>query len=80
MTLILAALVLAAAQTAPAAPAHQGHHAGHEQKAGQHDCKECCKKMAGKDGKMECMKDEEKKPADGKGQGAHAGHAGHSGH
>lgn len=80
MTMILAALALAAAQTAPAAPAHQGHqgHHGHEQKAGQHDCKECCKKMAGKDGKMECMmKDGDKKPADGKGKDAHAGHSGH---
>jgi len=28
-------------------------HSQHSQ--GNHDCKECCEKMKGKDGKMECM-------------------------
>jgi hypothetical protein len=56
--LIIAAPV--AAQTAPAADPHAGHaqhqgmeHSQHQQ--GKHDCKECCEKMKGKDGKMECM-------------------------
>ena len=57
------ALIIAApmaAQTAPAADPHSGHaqhqgmdHSQHQQ--GKHDCKECCEKMKGKDGKMECM-------------------------
>lgn len=46
-----------AAQTAPAADPHAQHkgmdHSQHEK--GKHDCKECCEKMKGKDGKMECM-------------------------
>jgi hypothetical protein len=57
------ALIVAApvgAQTAPAANPHAGHaqhqgmdHSQHSQ--GNHDCKDCCEKMKGKDGKMECM-------------------------
>jgi Spy/CpxP family protein refolding chaperone len=57
------ALVIAApvaAQAAPAADPQVGHaqhqgmdHSQHSQ--GNHDCKECCEKMKGKDGKMECM-------------------------
>jgi len=49
-----------AAQAAPAANPHAGHaqqqgtdHGQHGQ--GKHDCKACCEKMKGKDGKMECM-------------------------
>ena len=58
LALILAAPV--AAQTAPAADPNAGHaqhqgmdHSQHQQ--GKHDCKECCEKMKGKDGKMECI-------------------------
>ena len=55
IALIVAAPV--AAQTAPAADPHAQHkgmdHSQHEK--GKHDCKECCEKMKGKDGKMECM-------------------------
>ena len=57
------ALVIAApfaAQAAPAANPHAGHaqqqgmdHSQHQQ--GKHGCKECCDKMKGKDGKLECM-------------------------
>ena len=66
LALIIA--VPAAAQTAPA-PATQAHaehqgmdHSQHmagmdhsQQMQGKHDCKACCEKMKGKDGKMECM-------------------------
>jgi hypothetical protein len=49
--------VPALAQTAPVADPHAQHqgmdHSQHAQ--GKHDCKECCEKMKGKDGKMECM-------------------------
>ena len=40
------------AQTVPATDPH-ANHAAHEK--GKHDCKECCEKMKGKDGKMECI-------------------------
>ena len=68
IALIIAAPVVA--QTAPAADPHAGHaqhqgmdHSQHSQ--GKHDCKECCEKMKGKDGKMECMdKKADAKPAD----------------
>jgi hypothetical protein len=58
--------VPAFAQTAPAADPHAQHkgmdHSQHQQ--GKHDCKDCCEKMKGKDGKMECMdKKSEAKPA-----------------
>ena len=55
IALLLAAPV--AAQTAPAADPHAGHaqyqgmnHSQHGQ--GKHDCKDCCEKMKGKDGKI----------------------------
>ena len=63
MKVIISAIALTFAvpafgQAAPAAvdphAQHQGmDHSKHEQ--GKHDCKECCEKMKGKDGKMECM-------------------------
>ena len=45
------------AQTAPAADPHAQHKGMDHSQHGQakHDCKECCEKMKGKDGKMECM-------------------------
>jgi uncharacterized protein involved in copper resistance len=74
LALVIAAPV--AAQTAPAADPHAQHkgmdHSQHEK--GKHDCKECCEKMKGKDGKMECMdKKAEGTPAPSK--PAHEGHA-----
>jgi hypothetical protein len=74
--------VPAFAQTAPAAVPHAGHtmpagidHSQHKQ--GKHDCKECCEKMKGKDGKMECMdKKDEAKPASTDGS-SHQDHSGH---
>ena len=67
IALILAAPVVA--QTAPATDPHAGH-AQHQRtdqsqhQQGKHDCKECCEKMKGKDGKMECMdKKADAKPA-----------------
>ena len=84
MKTILGAIALtlafpAFAQSAPAADPHAQHkgmdHSQHGQ--GKHDCKECCEKMKGKDGKMECMdKKAEAKPASAD-SGAHQGHAGH---
>ena len=60
IALVLA--VPAVAQTAPATDPHAGHA---EQGKAKHDCKECCEKMKGKDGKMECMdKTADAKPAD----------------
>ena len=79
IALIIAAPV--AAQTAPAANPHAGHaqpqgtdHSQHQQ--GKHDCKACCEKMKGKDGKMECMdkKADANAPA-ASGQQTHQGHA-----
>jgi len=80
------ALVIAvpvAAQAAPASDPHAGHaqqqgtdHSQHQQ--GKHDCKACCEKMKGKDGKMECMDEKAgagtASPA-GSGQEAREGHA-----
>jgi hypothetical protein len=71
--------VPAFAQTAPAADPHAQHkgmdHSQHQQ--GKHDCKECCEKMKGKDGKMECMdKKSEAKPASTDAS-AHQGHTSH---
>ena len=80
MKIIFSALALtltvpAVAQTAPAADPHADH-AKHEK--GKHDCKECCEKMKGKDGKMECMdKKGEVKPASADAS-AHQGHDGHA--
>ena len=75
----LALAVPAFAQTAPAADPHAQHkgmdHSQHQQ--GKHDCKECCEKMKGKDGKMECMdKKGEAKPASTDAS-THQGHTGH---
>ena len=60
--------VPAFAQAAPATDPHAGHaqHQGmdHSQHSGaKHDCKECCEQMKGKDGKMDCMKEEAGKAA-----------------
>ena len=81
MKTILGAIALtlavpAFAQAAPAADPH-AQHQGMDHSQGKHDCKECCEKMKGKDGKMECM--EKKGEADAAKSG-HAGHEGHSGH
>jgi hypothetical protein len=75
----LALAVPAFAQTAPAADPHAQHkgmdHSQHQQ--GKHDCKECCEKMKGKDGKMECMdKKGEANPASTDAS-THQGHTGH---
>ena len=77
------ALVIAApvaGQPTPAAGPHAGHSAQHQgmdhsqHSQGRHDCKECCEKMKGKDGKMECKdKKAEAKPAEpGQDHGGHA--------
>jgi hypothetical protein len=71
--------VPAFAQTAPAVDPHAQHkgmdHSQHSQ--GKHDCKECCEKMKGKDGKMECMdKKSEAKPSSTDAS-AHKGHTSH---
>ena len=78
-TIALTLAVPAFAQTAPAADPHAQHkgmdHSQHQQ--GKHDCKECCEKMKGKDGKMECMdKKSEAKPASTDAS-AHQGHTSH---
>ena len=84
MKTIISALALtlavpAFAQAAPAADPHAQHkgmdHSQHD--AGKHDCKECCEKMKGKDGKMECMdKKADAKPASTDAS-AHQGHSGY---
>ncbi|QIK95407.1 hypothetical protein G7076_01920 [Sphingomonas sp. HDW15A] len=72
--------VPASAQSAPGAgpqAPHEGSmdHSKHQQ--GKHDCKECCEKMKGKDGKMECMDMKgDAKPASTDAS-AHEGHASH---
>ena len=71
MILGAVALTLAApafAQAGPATDPHAGHaqqqDMDHSQHSGaKHDCKECCEKMKGKDGKMDCMDDEAGKTA-----------------
>jgi hypothetical protein len=77
IALIISAPV--AAQTAPAANPHADHaqhqgmdHSQHQQ--GKHDCKECCEKMKGKDGKMEC-KDKEVAATPAQSEPNHEGHA-----
>ena len=65
------ALTLAAPAFAQATPPADPH-AEHDGK-GKHDCKECCEKMKGKDGGMECMKDEA-----GKAKSDSQGHQGHA--
>ena len=72
--------VPAFAQTAPAADPHAQHKGMDHSQHGQAkpDCKECCEKMKGKDGKMECMdKKAEAKPAstDASAPQGHDGHA-----
>jgi hypothetical protein len=70
----LAFAVPALGQQAPAVDPHAGHAQPGKAK---HDCKECCEKMKGKDGKMECMdKGEAQKGASGQqDQQSHSGHA-----
>ena len=77
LALIIA--VPAAAQTAPVADPHAAHaqHQGmdHSKMQGmheKHDCKACCEKMKGKDGKMECMEKKAGTPASS--PDAHTGH------
>lgn len=79
--LALALSVPTAAQTAPLGAhdgiaQHQGRdHSQHQQ--GKHGCKECCEKMKGKDGEMECMdKKADAKPASNDAS-TPQGHAGH---
>jgi len=82
------ALVIAApvaGQSTPTVDPHAGHHAQHQamdhgqhnqgkHDQGKHDCKECCEKMKGRDGKMECTdKKAEAKPAAA--EQDHGGHA-----
>ena len=63
----LAIAVPAFAQNAPAPELKADEH--------KHDCKECCEKMKGKDGKMECMDKKDEAKSGGSGQQAeHAGH------
>ena len=72
----LAIAIPAYAQTAPAADPHAQHKGMDHSKHGEakHDCKACCEKMKGKDGKMECMdKKGEGKPAASE-SGAHQSH------
>jgi hypothetical protein len=75
----LAIAIPAYAQTAPAADPHAEHKGMDHSQHGdaKHDCKACCEKMKGKDGKMECMD----KKGDGKGAAAESGaHQGHDSH
>ena len=80
--LALALAVPAAAQTAPAgAPDSHAQHKGmdhskHSQ--GKHDCKACCDKMKGKDGKMECMDKKGEATSAAPASGGHETHAGHA--
>ena len=74
----LALAVPAIAQTAPATDPHAGHgqqpmdHSKHD--GSKHDCKECCEKMKGQGGKMECMdKKAEAKPTSAE-RSDHAAH------
>ena len=77
------ALIIAAPVTAQTAPSAQMDHSqmgqmDHSQHGqGKHDCKECCEKMKGKDGKMECMdkKADAKTAAPDASAQAHEGHA-----
>lgn len=86
IALIIAAPVAAQAAPAPASQSPMGQmdhstmdhskmdHSQHMQ--GQHDCKACCEKMKGKDGKMECMD----KKADAKTATPDASAQAHEGH
>ena len=78
IALVIAAPV--AAQAAPAANPHAAHgqqqgadHSQHQD--GKHDCKACCEKMKGKDGKMECMDKKADANAPAASGQAHQGHA-----
>ena len=82
LALIIAAPVAAQTATPPTAPSPMGQmdhskmdHGQHMQ--GEHDCKACCEKMKGKDGKMECMdkKADAKTAAPDASAQAHEGHA-----
>ena len=87
MKIVLGAIALAfavpaVAQTAPATDPHAQHQAmdlskmDHSQHAGaKHDCKECCEKMKGKDGKMECMDKKGDAASAAPSASAHEGHA-----
>ena len=77
MKILIGAIALTIAvpvfgQAAPAPDPHAGHA---EHQKGKHDCKECCEKMKGKDGKMDCMKDEAEK---GGSKQDHQGHETHA--
>jgi hypothetical protein len=75
----LAIAIPASAQAAPAADPHAQHKGMDHSQHGdaKHDCKACCEKMKGKDGKMECMD----KKGDGKAAVAESGeHQGHDSH
>ena len=82
LALIIATPVAAQTATPPTAPSPMGQmdhskmdHGQHMQ--GEHDCKACCEKMKGKDGKMECMdkKADAKTAAPDASAQAHEGHA-----
>ena len=82
LALIIAAPVAAQTATPPTAPSPMGQmdhskmdHGQHMQ--GEHDCKACCEKMKGNDGKMECMdkKADAKTAAPDASAQAHEGHA-----
>ena len=72
--IVLAIAIPAAAQTAPATDPHAGHA---EHGKAKHDCKECCEKMKGKSGKMECMDMKGGAKPASTDASAHEGHAGH---
>ena len=84
--------VPAAAQNAPA-PAPQMDHTQHQgmdhsqhmpgmdhskQMQGKHDCKACCEKMKGKDGKMDCMDDKKAAAASAVPASSATAHSGHA--
>ena len=72
MSTILAALALAAAQTAPAPPADHGQPASHQdgKKQEAHSC--CCKGKMAEGQKMDCCKD--KAGAETGGSSDHSSH------
>ena len=71
------ALIIAAPVTAQTAPSAQMDHSKMDHSQGKHDCKECCEKMKGKDGKMDCMdkKADANTAAPDASAQAHEGHA-----
>ena len=84
MKLILGAFALViaapvAGQSTPATDPHAGHHSRQgmdhiQHQKGEHDCKECCEKMKGEDGMMEC-KDKKVKAKPVASEHDHGGHA-----